>query len=92
MSDSLASKLFDIYPKRRKETGPKAVNSPQKDKLHPVGNKVDQQDPTIQTFEFANYLYYHPHDCAFFNTVVNGTEIHKYLDHPYWIHKCLNIG
>ena len=53
MSDSLASKLFDIQPKRRKETGPTAVNSPQKDKLHPVGNKVDQQDPTIQTFEFA---------------------------------------
>ena len=28
----------------------------------------------------------------FFNIVVNGTKIHKYLDHPYWIHKCLNVG
>ena len=47
----------------------------------------------IQIFMiFTNYLYYHPHDYAFFNIVVNGTEIHKYLDHPYWIHKCLNIG
>ena len=41
---------------------------------------------------FTNYLDYHPHDCAFFIIVVNGTEIHKYLDHPYWIHKCLNVG
>ena len=24
--------------------------------------------------------------------MVNGTKIHKYLDHPYWIPKCLNIG
>ena len=23
--------------------------------------------------------------------MVNGTKIHKYLDHPYWIPKCLNV-
>ena len=46
----------------------------------------------IQIFMvFTNSSYYRSHDCAFFIIVVNGTEIHKYLDHPYWIHKCLSI-
>ena len=24
--------------------------------------------------------------------IITHMTVHKYLDHPYWIHKCLNVG
>ena len=46
---------------------------------------------TTQIWFFTNSLHYRSRDSALFIIVVNGTGIHKYLGHPYSIHKCLNV-
>ena len=49
-----------------------------------------KDDPDIYGFLPINSIIIHM-TMHFLKWCVNGTEIHKYLGHPYTIHKCLNV-
>ena len=57
-----------------------------------VSFKITQILNIPDIYGFLPIPYIIGHLTALFIIVVNGTETHKYLDHPYCFHKCLNVG